>query len=284
VTRIPAAAEISRADAQEREALHRFLRGKPHLHDADDEAADQVDAGDEDARHGVAAHELARAVHRSVKIGLALDRAAAVARLALADDASVEVGIDAHLLAGHGVEGEAGGNFRDAARALRDDDEIDDRQDDEDHQSDDEVALHHELPECADEVARVALGQDRAGGGDVEAEPEQGDEQEQGREDAEVGRLLDAGDQHDDEHGQRDAEGEQRVDHPGRQRQDEDEDDGQHPEREEHVAPLQDRADLESTFFIHQSFSVFQISGSSGVPSGVAGRVSKPSVARKPWR
>ena len=167
------------ADAQEREALHRFLRGQAHLQDADDEAADEVDAGDEHARHGVAADELARTVHRAVEVGFLLDELAAVARLLLGDDAGVEIGVDAHLLAGHRVQGEARGHFRHAARALGDDDEIDDRQDDEDHQADDEVALHDELAEGGDEIARVALGQDRARGGDVEAEAEERDEEQQ---------------------------------------------------------------------------------------------------------
>ena len=187
-------------------------------------------------------------------------------------------------LPGMASRGEARGHFRDAARALGDDDEIDDREDDEDHQADDEIALHDELAEGLDQIARVALGKDGARGRDVQAEPEEGDEKQQGGEDAEVGRLLDARDEHDDEHRDRDAEREQRVDRPGGQRQHEDEDDPQHAEAEEHVSTLDDRGEVEAGFLVHQSFSVFQISGSSWVPSGVDGRVSKPSVARKPWR
>ena len=62
------------------------------------------------------------------------------AGLVLVDQAGREIGVDRHLLAGHGVEGEARRDFGDAARALGDDDEVHDHQDDEDDDADDEVA------------------------------------------------------------------------------------------------------------------------------------------------
>ena len=61
---------------------------------------------------------------------------AAAARLGLVDEAGVEVGVDGHLLAGHGVEGEPCGDFRDAGGALGDDDELDDDEDREDDKAD----------------------------------------------------------------------------------------------------------------------------------------------------
>jgi hypothetical protein len=45
------------------------------------------------------------------------------------DQAGGEIGVDRHLLAGHGVEVEARRDFGDAARALGDDDEVHDHQD-----------------------------------------------------------------------------------------------------------------------------------------------------------
>ena len=58
------------------------------------------------------------------------------AGLGFVDDAGVEIGVDRHLLAGHGVQGEAGRDFRDAAGALGDDDELNDDDDDEDDDAD----------------------------------------------------------------------------------------------------------------------------------------------------
>ena len=46
--------------------------------------------------------------------------------LVLRDDAGGQVGVDRHLLARHRVEREARGHFGDAARALGDDHEVDD--------------------------------------------------------------------------------------------------------------------------------------------------------------
>ena len=124
------------------------------LEDADREAADDVDEQDQDAGDRVAAHELRRAVHRAVEVRLLGDLGAAPARLVLADQAGVEIGVDRHLLAGHGVEGEARADLGDAPGALGDDDEVDDDQDREHDEADDVVAADHELAEGLDHLAR----------------------------------------------------------------------------------------------------------------------------------
>ena len=109
--------------------------GRPLLERADEDAADDVDGGDEQAGDGVALHELRRAVHRAVEVGLARDLGAALAGLLLVDQAGAEIGVDRHLLAGHRVQREARGDFGDAAGALRDDDEVDADENQEEHES-----------------------------------------------------------------------------------------------------------------------------------------------------
>ena len=128
------------------------------LDDADDEAADDVDERDDDAGDGVAADELAGTVHRPVEVGLLRDFLAAALGFALVDDAGVQVGVDRHLLAGHAVQGEAGGDFADARGALGDHDELNDDDDDEDDDADDDLAVAgDELGERRDHAAgRVA--------------------------------------------------------------------------------------------------------------------------------
>ncbi len=71
-----------------------------------------------------------------------------------------EIGVDGHLLAGDGVEGEARADLGDARGALGDDEEVHRDQDDEHDGADDEVAAHHEVGEAGDDVAGrvVALG------------------------------------------------------------------------------------------------------------------------------
>jgi hypothetical protein len=73
------------------------------------------------------------------------------------DEARRQIGVDRHLLAGHGVQGETRGHFGDAAGTLGDDDEIHDHQDREDDQADDEIALHDQLAEGLDHEARAAV-------------------------------------------------------------------------------------------------------------------------------
>ena len=188
VTRMPVATEISSAgicaheavaDGQQRELVRGLAERHPLLHDADDDAADEVDQRDQDAGHRVALDELRGAVHRAVEVGLAGDLLAAPARLLVGDLARVEVGVDRHLLAGHGVEREARADLGHAAGAVRDDHELDDDEDQEDDEADDDVAADDELAERRDDVAGVAVQQDQARDGDVDRQPEQRREQQQ---------------------------------------------------------------------------------------------------------
>ncbi len=91
----------------------------------DDDSADQVERDDHQRGDRVALDELPGAVHRGVKIGLALHPRAFAARAVGVEHAGVHVGIDRHLLAGHRVEREARADFGDALRARRDHDELD---------------------------------------------------------------------------------------------------------------------------------------------------------------
>ena len=126
------------------------------LPDADDEAADEIDEQDQDRRDRVAAHELAGAVHGAEEIRLVRHLLAPAHRLFLVDEAGVEIGVDRHLLAGHAVEHEARGDLGDAARALGDDDEVDDDQDGEDGDADRVIAADDEGAEGFDDAARGA--------------------------------------------------------------------------------------------------------------------------------
>ncbi len=122
---------------------------------------------------GLAADEFGGAVHGAEEGALVFQFAPATVRLLVVDQARRQVGVDRHLLAGNGVEGEAGADLGDAGRALGDDDEIDRHQDQEDDDADDEVAAHHEAREALDDVAGredalVAARQDQPRRGDAE--------------------------------------------------------------------------------------------------------------------
>ena len=142
----------------------------------------------------------------------------------LVNDAGIQFRIDRHLLAGHGVEGEPGRDFRDAAGALGDDHEIDHHQNEKDDRADDVVAAHHEVAEGVDDMAGVAVDEDEASGGDVERESIKSDCQQQGRETGELRRVLHVND--DEQHQEREADAgrEQQVEHEGWHRHDQEHD------------------------------------------------------------
>ena len=191
---------------------------------ADGQAAEDVDEQDQDAGDRIAADELAGTVHGAVEVRFRAHLGAPCAGLVLRDQAGVQIGVDGHLLAGHGIQGESGADFRDTARALGDHHEVDDGENDEHHHADGEVAADHEFAERLDDAAgrlraAVAVQQHDAGRGDVQRQAQQGGEQQDRRKHAELDgpRHIEHG--HHDHDRQRDVEREQHVERDRRQRQ-----------------------------------------------------------------
>ena len=217
-----------------------------HLGNADDDAADDVDEGDQEAGDGIAAHEFGGTVHGAEEGRFVFQVAAALARLALVDEAGRQVRVDRHLLAGHGIEGEARGDFGDTARALGDDDEIDDHQNGKDDEADDEIAPHDEIAERLDDAAGgiralMAIGQDQPRRGKVQRQPQHGRDQQNGRKGGEFQRRLDEQRRHQDQHGKDDRDGEENIQHEGRHRQDQHDEDRDDAEGQRDIAPAQHR-------------------------------------------
>ncbi len=162
---------------------------KTLLHDTDEYSADDVDEGDDQRSDRVSLHELGRAVHRAVEIGLARDLGAAAARFILVDEPRIQISVDRHLLARHRVECESRSDFCNTSGTLCNDDEVDADENQEQHESDGVVAANHELTECLNDVPGLAVRQDQSRTRDVQREPEQSEQQQQARERAELERV-----------------------------------------------------------------------------------------------
>jgi len=194
------------------------------LGSADDGAAEQVDEHDEDAGDGIAADELTGTVHGSVEVGFLANFLPPDDGLGLRDDAGVQIGVDRHLPAGHGVQGEARADFGDAARALGDHHEVDDHEHREHDHAHGVIAADHELAERGNDAPRgmrpgMAVDQHDARRGDVEAEAEQRGAEQHRRKGGELERPphVDHGQQDHDR--QRDVEREEDIQQERRQRQ-----------------------------------------------------------------
>ena len=213
------------------------------LEHADHDPAEQVDRGDEHGGHRVALDELRGAVHRAVEVGLARDLRTALAGVLVGDQAGVQVGVDRHLLAGHRVEGEAGGDLGHAAGAVGDDHELDHDQDQEHHEADDHVAADDELAEVVDHAAGAALGQDQAGDRHVDGQPEQRGEQQEAREGREVERLVQVHGRDHHRQRRRDVDRDEQVDQHRGQRDDQHRHHHDDGERCDQVGVLEEPAD-----------------------------------------
>ena len=178
--------------------LHAFLRH------ADQDAGDDIDRDHDEGGDGIALHELHRAVHRAEELAFLFDHAATALRVLHGDVPSAQVGIDAHLLAGHGIEREPRRNLGDALRAFGDHDELNNEQDEENHHADDEISADDKVSEGVDDLTRVGLDEDHAGGGDIQREPKERGHQQHARESRERQRVFHV-ERHEKQHG-RDAE------------------------------------------------------------------------------
>ena len=174
------------ADGEHGVSRRRLADRHAFLHRTDDNAADDVDENDEKPRDRVAAHEFRRAVHGAKEIAFLLQLLAPQLGFILCDKPAGKIGIDRHLLSGHGVKAEPRRDFRDPSRTLGNNHEINDDKDGEHNAADDIASGDDEAAERLDNMARrvrarVPLAQNQARRGDVEAKAQRGRNQKHGR-------------------------------------------------------------------------------------------------------
>ena len=177
----------------------------------DGEATEEVDQHDDDAGQDVTLHELRGTVHCTVEFGFGGDALSFVASLVLVDQTSAEIGVDRHLLARHGVEGETGRDLGDTSCTVGHHGELDDDEDEEDHQPHDDAATHHESAEGLDDPSGVAVDEDQARRADVQGQSGQGHDEEQGWEDRQVEGVLQRHDAQQHQHREGDVEGQEQI-------------------------------------------------------------------------
>ena len=127
------------------------MRGIRHRHtllqDAHNQPPQDIDQSDYDTSYRVPSYKLTRAVHRPVKICLFLNITSPFPCFRIVDQTRIEIGVDTHLLARHGIKGKSCGHFRHPRCAFGDDDKINQHQHQKDDKADHEVAAHHKTSE-----------------------------------------------------------------------------------------------------------------------------------------
>jgi len=190
----------------------------------DGDTTDQVDEQNQQACHCITAHKLAGTIHRAIEVSFLGNFRAPRFGLLLIDQAGVEIGIDRHLLAGHGVQGKTCGNFGNTPGALGDHHEVDDHQDGEHHRTHYVVAADHHLTKRLDHLAGriaafVTIEQHDTRRGYVEGQAQQRGHQQDGREHREIQRAHGIHADQQDNDGQGNIEGKQHVQQEGWHRQ-----------------------------------------------------------------
>ena len=138
------------------------------LQHTDHKTAHQIDRQNDDAGHGITAHEFARTVHRPVEVGFLCHFGTAAAGFVFTNQSRVQVGIDRHLLTRHRIQGETRAHFSDTSGTLGDNHKVDDHQNREHHDTNRIIAADQEVAERLNHLTRsiragVAFHQHHAG-------------------------------------------------------------------------------------------------------------------------
>ena len=148
------------------------------VHDADDHASNDIDDGNDQSSDRVAFHKLHGTIHAAVKLAFHGQQIALRSRFGWLQNAGLEIGIDAHLLARHGVQRKSRADFGNAFRSFGDDDELNDGHDQKHHDANHQISADHQLAEGFDHVTRIGMQENRFGGCDVQRQSKQGREQQ----------------------------------------------------------------------------------------------------------
>ena len=166
------------ADGEDTIGAHDLPNVAAAVDESDGDAAHQVDNRDDDGHSGVALDDFGGAVHSAVKIGLLLNLLPAHPCLLLVNKAGGQIGVNGHLLTGHGVQGKPSGHLGHAFSALGDDDKLHQHDDEEDDEAYHKIAARNQLAKVLNHHTGITGGENHSGTGHVHAQAEQsGNEQ-----------------------------------------------------------------------------------------------------------
>ena len=130
------------------------MEGNALLDDADKKTGDDVDGGDQNRSQCVSLIEAGRAVHGAIKFRFVRDLFAAGPGLHFVDQSGIQVSVDRHLFAGHGIESESRRDFRGSHRAVADHDVLNRDQGKKQDEADNVVAADDKLAKGLNHASR----------------------------------------------------------------------------------------------------------------------------------
>ena len=132
-------------DGQQGITLRRIAHRQAMLQYPHQQAANDVDNHDQNARDGVAAYKLTRTVHGAVEVSFLGHIRTTTFCLIFPDKTGVKVGVDRHLFTRHPIQHKARTDFCDTPRTFGDNHKVDDNEDDEHHDTDGKVTANKEV-------------------------------------------------------------------------------------------------------------------------------------------
>src|SRR5699024_9825300 len=123
--------------------------------------------------NNITAYKLTGPVHGTVKVGFTGNLFPPFFGLLITDKAGAEVGINRHLLTGHGIKRKACGHLGNSGGPFGNDHKVND---DKDGKNDDPnyiVALHNKTAEGFNNRSGVSFAENQSRSGNIEGEPKE---------------------------------------------------------------------------------------------------------------
>src|SRR5690349_16770236 len=120
---------------------------------SDNQAANDVNDGNDHPGDRIPFDELHRSIHRAIHFAFTLNDSAFFSRLVGIDHACAHISIDTHLLTRHRIEAEASGDLSDPFGPFGHDDELHDDDDEEDDPPNDKIASDDKVTKGFDNMA-----------------------------------------------------------------------------------------------------------------------------------
>ena len=127
------------------------------IRNPDDDPGDDIDERNDKAGNCIPFDKLHRTIHTAMQLTFQSQTTSAQTRLMRGDVAPAQIGIDAHLLTGHRIQGKTRADFCNALRPFCNDDKLDGCDNQKDNHPNDKIASNDKFSEAFNNMAGIGM-------------------------------------------------------------------------------------------------------------------------------
>ena len=126
-------------------------------HDAKHKTSNKIDRRNDQTCRGISLNVLGRTIHGTEECSLILNLLSAFLRLLIRNGSCIQIGIDRHLLTGHGIERKTCRHLGYSLGTFVDHDHLDQYQHDENDYADDQITSADKVTERGNNITGISV-------------------------------------------------------------------------------------------------------------------------------